>query len=268
LRGILTGSSNSLTPEQIAELKKFYITPNFNFSPPTHAATLPVTERIDTYEVQIHNVPILKSGNHYFKKLFQITNRPETTPFTLQDVFNLLYRWDLKPGIQWDDTQRRYTLNDKPLRTEETLFIDIVGEIVGLPNHSGFTRISSQWGENQFAFQLRDGSNSSIDRLTNLQRNVGLAIKELNTSQMNLIFFCTSLGDVPNKLHVNVIGSSPNTVTLSVAGGHTITIKSTSITREKICQEFIISIGDFAFPIKASSKKEALLKLQQKATIS
>lgn len=85
LEGATKGTSESLTSEQIAELKKVYLTPSLNFSPPTMNEFADMKNavaqgKIDTrlsYKIEIGipeltSMSKLKSGNEYLQRRFDL----------------------------------------------------------------------------------------------------------------------------------------------------------------------------------------------------
>jgi len=100
LSGMTKGESASLTGEQISELKKIYLTPALNFSPPTTTEYANLDEaiaqgKIDTrlsYKIDIGypaltSVSKLKSGNEYLQRRFTVkTLDKEVEKPTLRDA--------------------------------------------------------------------------------------------------------------------------------------------------------------------------------------
>jgi Mg-chelatase subunit ChlD len=83
--GVLKGTSETLTDEQVAELKKVYLTPSLNFSPPTmnEFADMKLAMaqgKVDTrlsYKIEIGlpwltSMSKLKSGNEYLQRRFEV----------------------------------------------------------------------------------------------------------------------------------------------------------------------------------------------------
>jgi len=110
LSGIFKGESASLTGDQIAELKKNYLSPAMNFSPPTTTEYKDLAEaiaegKVDTrlsYKIDIgvpslSSVSKLKSGNEYLARRFtaEFLGKPVEKP-TLDQVAVSGVKWGVK----------------------------------------------------------------------------------------------------------------------------------------------------------------------------
>lgn len=81
LRGLLKETPTSIyTPDQIDELKKYYITPSMNFSPPSITES-PIDKPLPTYKVDFGSKTLnvltnkFKSGNFYFDRRFTLPEK-------------------------------------------------------------------------------------------------------------------------------------------------------------------------------------------------
>lgn len=92
LEGATKGISETLTPEQVAELKKVYLTPSLNFSPPTMneyedmklAMSLGKVDTRLSYKIEVGipeltSLSKLKSGNEYLQRRFVLEGEEKPT---------------------------------------------------------------------------------------------------------------------------------------------------------------------------------------------
>lgn len=110
LSGVISAESESLSDDQIVELKKYHLTPSLYFSPPTTTEYTDLAEArnkgvVDSYVAysvtvgtpEITSLGKLKSGNEYLQRRF--TAKRNGTPIakpTLKDVLDNTVTWEVK----------------------------------------------------------------------------------------------------------------------------------------------------------------------------
>lgn len=200
LSGIVKGESESLTGEQIAELKKYHLTPSLNFSPPTTNAYTDLTEALNRGEVdtrlsykvevgspEITSVSKLKSGNEYLQRRFTVTVGGQEVEKPTLDLF-------LDPTA---------VFGLKKLSARTTL--DAVDN-VSFPVYEAFLGFNPQAVAQLTGLSINDRSSfesmSADDRLAylnQLRSNVDFFIEGIyRSSIIPLAFYVGSTGLVPD----------------------------------------------------------------------
>lgn len=213
LSALTTGTSESLTDNQIAALKELHVTPAMYFSPPSTTAYESLDDAlsnglVDTrlsYKVEvgttdITNVGKLKSGNAYFDRRFTVTDSEG----------NVIKKPKLNAILDTTNTLGIKTLSARTkLDSVDTLTYPIYAEFLGLETGDTVTNVLTNAGfttdEVTELFNATNGTTTDTETrvgvFTDALRKVNTAVTNMYTDTISpLVFYVGATGLVPDEL--------------------------------------------------------------------
>lgn len=208
LNACLKGQSDTLTAEQVAELKRFHLTTSLNYSPPTTTEYADLqqalvdgiidtrlTYKIDFGSTEIPNLGDLYSANEYLARRFTMTAEgSEIKKPTFEQ------RWGATYGIK--ALSARTSLN-----AVDTLMFPIFQEFLGFTSTGPIASILADLEDGtSLSARLRDAIEGSLSRdavvevFTDVRRAVSTEIEKTFAERISpLVFYVGATGLFPDE---------------------------------------------------------------------
>jgi len=213
LSGMFKGESSSLTADQIAELKKHYLTPAMNFSPPmtTEYADLAVAiaeGKIDTrlsYKIDVGipamtSVTKLRSGNEYLQRRFTVEFHGKEVEKPTVDQISL-------PGMKW--AVKKLTARTQ-LDEVDAISYPIYEGLLGLGSEAEIAKVLTLAGcKDSVAFlktiRGNDDREEAMATVSDLLRSVEEIVESFYDRIRPLAFYIGATGLVPDSLDAKAL---------------------------------------------------------------
>lgn len=211
LRGLLKGSSTSLTGDQIKALRSHYITPSLNVSIPSTVPYTNLDDAISSGEVErrpsfiidigtteIQNKSDFRSANQFLKTFYTFADgseKPGTAP-----------KWDFLKDANVSLARKKLTKKTK-VSTADEFMLKIYDSLLGITSTDFVVDILKGLGKSALgthidAFAKRSMNATTLAGLEEIQDLLQEAMEDVYTSTISpLVFYIGSTGLLPDEFN-------------------------------------------------------------------